>query len=203
MGLKSRVGLLAIVLASILAWSRLEGASPSNAGTTGTPSANGDAGIFTPAHPTALDAVRSFFNWRREAVQPIAFTHTVHLANGLQCDSCHNGTDSGPQASLPGVKFCMSCHMVIAVDRPEIKKVAAYQARGEEIPWVRVYDYDASAHVRFNHAPHIRANVPCETCHGDMTKQTTAKRVVDMNMGYCISCHQQRKASLDCVTCHF
>ena len=69
---------------------------------------------------------------------------------------------------------------VIATDRPEIKKVAAYQARGEDIPWVRVYDYSASAHLKFNHAPHIRAGVDCSNCHGDMTKQTTAERAVNL-----------------------
>jgi len=191
--------LLVIALMGILAWSLIKAASSADAQS----SASGDSEVFSPAHTTALEAVRSFFNWRRAAVQPIAFTHTVHLANGLACDACHSGTDVGPEASLPGVKFCMSCHMVIAVEKPEIKRIAAYQARGEEIPWVRVYDYDAAAHVRFNHGPHIRAEVPCETCHGDMTKQTTAQRVVNMNMGYCNGCHQQRKASVDCVTCHF
>ncbi len=53
----------------------------------------------------------------------------------------------------------MTCHQVIDTNNPEIKKIAAYQARGEDIPWVRVYNYSASAHVRFNHAPHIRAGV--------------------------------------------
>ena len=85
---------------------------------------------------------------------------------------------------------------MIATDRPEIKKIAAYKARGEEIPWVRVYNYSESAHVRFNHAPHIRADVDCATCHGDMTKQTTAERKVNLNMGFCINCHTQ-KAGLD------
>ena len=113
------------------------------------------------------------------------------------------GVDQGPDAAIPSVKFCMSCHLVIAKDRPEIKKVAAYQARGEDIPWVRVYDYSASAHVRFNHAPHIRAGVACSNCHGDMLQQTTAVRAVDLNMGYCLSCHTQRKASIDCTTCHY
>ena len=191
--------LLVIALAATLAWSLVKAAPAAGAQS----SAGGDPEVFTPAHPTVLEAIRSFFNWRHAAVQPIAFTHTVHLANGLECDNCHNGTDVGPEASLPGVKFCMSCHMVIAAEKPEIKKIAAYQARGEEIPWARVYDYNASAHVRFNHGPHIRAEVACATCHGDMTKQTTAQRVVDMNMGYCIGCHQQRKASIECVTCHF
>ncbi len=90
-------------------------------------------------------------------VQPIAYTHTVHLAKGLQCTFCHVGVDQGPEARIPGVTVCMTCHQVIATDRPEIKKIAAYQARGEDIPWVRVYNYSESAHVRFNHAPHIRA----------------------------------------------
>jgi formamidopyrimidine-DNA glycosylase len=162
-----------------------------------------DAEVFTPSHRTVGDSVRDFLQWRRGPVQPIAFAHKVHLANGLECDNCHTGVAVGPQAVTPGVKFCMSCHMVIAADRPEIKKIAAFQARGEEIPWERVYDYSPSAHVRFNHAPHIRAEVPCGTCHGDMTKQTVAQRAVDLNMGYCINCHVQRKASIECSTCHF
>ena len=189
---------MVIALAGTLAWSIVDVVSPADGQSSG-----GNSEIFTPAHPTALEAVRSFFNWRRAVVQPIAYTHTVHLANGLECDTCHNGAAVGQKASLPGVKFCMSCHMVIAVEKPEIRKIAAYEARGEEIPWVRVYDYDASAHVRFNHAPHIRAEVECSMCHGDMTKQTTARRVVDMNMGYCVDCHLQRKASIECVACHF
>jgi hypothetical protein len=149
-------------------------------------------------------AISDFLNRHpAQPVQPIAFPHKVHLARGLQCEACHTGVDQGPDAAIPSVKFCMSCHLVIAKDRPEIKKVAAYQARGEDIPWVRVYDYSASAHVRFNHAPHIRAGVACSNCHGDMLQQTTAVRAVDLNMGYCLSCHTQRKASIDCTTCHY
>jgi len=199
---KSWITVTVLAAACALAWPLVRAANSPGGNATGSAPAEGSE-VFTTAHPTVIDSFRSLLGLRREPVQPIAFTHTVHLANGLECDNCHMGTDSGPQASLPSVKFCMSCHMVIAVDRPEIKKIAAYQARGEEIPWVRVYDYDALAHVRFNHAPHIRAQVACSTCHGDMNKQTTAKRVVDLNMGYCISCHQQRKASVECVTCHY
>ena len=116
-------------------------------------------------------------------MQPIAYTHTVHLAKGLPCTFCHVGVDQGPEARIPGVTVCMSCHSSIATDRPEIKKIAAYKARGEEIPWVRVYNYSASAHVRFNHAPHIRAGVDCAACHGDMTKQTTAERKSEFEHG--------------------
>jgi hypothetical protein len=28
-------------------------------------------------------------------------------------------------------------------------------------------------------------------------------RAVDLNMGYCVNCHREKQASIDCVTCHF
>ena len=150
-----------------------------------------------------LEAVREFFNRRSVPVQPIAYTHKVHLANGMQCTDCHTAVETGPVASIPGVQLCMTCHETMATEKPEIKKVAAFLARGEDIPWQRVYDYPPSAHVKFNHAPHIRASVDCRTCHGDMTQQTVAVRTVNMTMGFCLDCHKQKKASIDCVTCHF
>jgi cytochrome c7-like protein len=201
-GRDSRYPALLILAASTLAWGFVRLARPtpgrSIAGALSTPSP-----VFTLGHSSLSEAIREFFDFRTTPQQPIAFTHKVHLAKGLECTSCHQGVEQGPNAGLPSVKLCMTCHLAVATDRPEIKKVAAYLRRGEEIPWQRVYGYYPSAHVRFNHAPHIRAGVACATCHGDMTKQTVATRTVDLDMGYCLSCHKQRKASVDCTTCHF
>lgn len=196
---------LIVVLICASGWIVME-ALPAGApsGTTDSSPQSQPPGVFTPAHSSVSAAISDFLDRRpSQPVQPIAFPHKVHLAKGLQCQVCHTGVDQGPDAAIPSVKFCMSCHLVIAKDRPEIKKMAAYQARGEDISWVRVYGYSASAHVRFNHAPHIRAGVACSSCHGDMLQQTTAVRAVDLNMGYCLSCHTQRKASIDCTTCHY
>src|SRR6516164_184599 len=165
-------------------------------------SSNSSSG-FTRGHASLWETVREFFDSRSAPQQPIAFTHKVHLAKGIECVGCHQGVEQGPDAELPSVRLCMTCHLAIATDRPEIKKVAAYFQRGEEIPWQRIYGYYPSAHVRFNHAPHIRAGVNCATCHGDMTHQTVAIRAVDLDMGYCLNCHKQKEASVDCVTCHF
>ncbi len=192
-----------MVVASGLAWALLRAVLPAEVGRAPEQSAAPSSTVFTPAHRTALDAVRDFFGRRRTPVQPIAYTHKVHLAKGMQCINCHTGVDTGPDAELPSVKLCMACHQFIAADRPEIRKLAAYFERGEDIPWQRVYNYSQSAHVKFNHAPHIRAGVDCKSCHGDMTQQTVAVRAVDLNMGYCLDCHKQRKASVDCTTCHF
>jgi hypothetical protein len=159
--------------------------------------------VFTPEHPTVSDSIREFFGFRAKPVQPIAYTHKVHLGNGMQCTDCHVGVDQGPDARIPSVNFCMTCHQVIATDKPEIKKLAAYRARGEDIPWQRVYGFQPSAHVKFNHAPHVRAGVDCLVCHGDMRQQTVAERKVNHTMGFCIDCHRQKNVSVDCVTCHF
>jgi cytochrome c7-like protein len=159
--------------------------------------------VFTPAHRDLRSAVDDFFNRRREPVQPVAFTHKVHLSKGMQCTDCHVGVDKGPDARIPSVSFCMTCHQVIATTNPEIVKLAAYQKRGEDIPWQRVYDYSPTQHVKFNHAPHIRAEVDCATCHGDMRQRTVAVRTVNMTMGFCLDCHNQKKVSVDCITCHF
>lgn len=195
--------LLLTVFALAGAWALVK-AVPTSHADKASISAYVTSGVFTPAHPTAALAVKDFLDFHPEhPEQPIAYTHAVHLANGLECVFCHVGVDKGPDAQIPGVAACMTCHVAIDTDKPEIKKIAAYQARGEEIPWVRVYNYSDSAHVKFNHAPHIRAGVSCAMCHGDMTRQTTAERKVNMNMGFCLQCHQQKKVSVDCETCHF
>jgi len=182
---------------SILEW------KPAAQGQSASPSPAPSDEVFTPAHPSVLSAIREYLGIRATPVQPIQFTHKVHLANGLQCTDCHVGVDQGPDARIPSVNFCMTCHRVIATDKPEIQKVAAYFNRGEDIPWQRVYGFEPSAHVKFNHAPHIRAGVDCKECHGDMTTQTVAERKVDHTMGFCIQCHKQHNASIDCVTCHY
>lgn len=163
-----------------------------------------ESGIFTTEHRNISDALKEFFGHRSAPVQPVAYTHKVHLNTvGLQCTFCHAGVDQGPDARIPNVTLCMTCHQVIATDKPEIKKIAAYKASGQEIPWQRVYGFEPSAHVKFNHAPHIRAGVDCAKCHGDLRTMTVAERKVDHTMGFCTECHRQNNASVDCVTCHF
>ena len=137
------------------------------------------------------------------AEQPIAYSHKKHIALGLRCLDCHIMADIGPAATIPSVTKCMLCHAKIATDNPEVKKVAAYAAKGIEIPWVRVYGFEKEALVKFNHAPHFRAQVACATCHGDMTQAETAQKLVTHNMGTCLTCHRQKGASQDCATCHY
>ena len=98
----------------------------------------------------------------------------------------------------------MICHAAIATDRPLIQKITHdYSDKGIDIPWQRVYGFPSTAHVRFNHAPHLRAQVACATCHGPIAQQTVAQRNVNHTMGFCIDCHREKQASNDCLTCHY
>ena len=161
------------------------------------------AAVYTPARATFGQAARDFFNVRPAAHQPIPFPHKTHIAKKAVCTDCHETVEKGPIAGIPSVKTCMICHSQIATDRPLIKEVTSYSEKGIEIPWQRVYGFTHAAHVRFQHAPHIRANVECAACHGDVANQTVAERVVDHTMGFCVGCHRQKGASNDCLTCHY
>ena len=172
-------------------------------GACNAPAPIDQAKVFTPAHRTTGEAAREFFAIRPAAVQPIPFPHKTHIAKKAVCADCHESADKGPIAGIPSVKTCMICHSQIATDKPLIKQVTGYAEKGIEIPWQRVYGFTREAHVRFNHAPHIRASVDCKTCHGDLAAMTVAERAVDHNMGFCVNCHTQKKASNDCLTCHY
>ena len=197
--------LFAAVITAGLAWKLgSEGGFLRSQSTGARPSPAVTSPLFTPAHSSLGEAIRHFFGFRYEPVQPIEYTHKPHIEKlQLQCDYCHQAVARGPRATIPGVRICMSCHEFIATDRPVIQKVAEYYKRGEDIPWQRVYGWNEEAHVRFNHAPHVRAQVQCAICHGDVGQMTVAQRVVDHTMGFCVQCHTARKASNDCLTCHY
>ena len=88
----------------------------------------------------------------------------------------------------------MICHAAIATDKPLIKQITAMSEKGIDLDWQRVYGFTPAGARRFNHAPHIRANVDCATCHGDIAHQTVAQRNVDLNMGFCVNCHREKNA---------
>ena len=158
---------------------------------------------YSPAYSSVSAAAGDFFGVRAKAVQPIEFSHKLHLDKGATCATCHEAAAKGPVAGLPGVKTCMICHESIATASPLIKKVADYNQRKIEIPWQRVYGYPRTSHVRFQHAPHVRAGVDCATCHGDLAQQTVAERRVDLSMNFCVTCHTAKRAPNDCMTCHY
>ena len=142
--------------------------------------------------------------------QPVAFPHTVHVAdNGIQCEFCHRNVTKGEAATVPAVEQCLFCHKNIegatASAQAEISKVRTSFETNQPINWERVHRLPD--HVRFVHEAHIRflteadvssrtssekVQAACSICHGDIAKsvEVKPKRFQSLKMGTCLDCHR-------------
>lgn len=146
----------------------------------------------------------------------IPFSHQVHVEEvGVQCLFCHSDAIRAPQASLPSLDTCMTCHAYVTVDEDAQSQVdqviQAYESQAR-VQWPDVYKQPDF--VYFSHRPHVANGVACQTCHGPVETMTLVEQRVDMNMGFCLNCHQERikqnpempavekERLIDCATCH-
>jgi hypothetical protein len=137
----------------------------------------------------------------RSPIQPISFSHKKHAGdNAIACLFCHRYAPKSTVAGIPAVADCRACHLFISQDAPEIKKLMEYWGKKEPVPWVRVYG--VPDHVYFPHMMHVRAGLACTACHGEVAAMERIIRSVTLKMGWCLDCHKQHKASIDCWTCH-
>jgi hypothetical protein len=133
--------------------------------------------------------------------QPIPYSHKTHLALGLQCQECHPNPEPGDRMTLPAPEKCMTCHTIVAKDKPAIQKLAEFAKSKKAIPWVRVYV--VSGWVYWNHRAHLEAGMKCEMCHGQVSQMDVmAKEIKVTTMEGCIECHRKNDASTGCQYCH-
>ena len=146
------------------------------------------------------------------SVQPIAFPHNLHAGSepgqaNMNCQFCHYSAERSVDAGLPSVATCWGCHQVIpGQNNPqEVAKIQGYVERGESIPWVRIYKI--SDHAHFPHMRHINAGLQCQQCHGEVQTMGVLSERDPVwggdNMGWCVDCHRQNEASVDCAVCHY
>lgn len=143
------------------------------------------------------------------AAQPITFNHDIHVQqNGISCVYCHSGVMRSPTAGIPSVQLCAGCHAPryggIDNGSEDLAALRDIIASGEPILWDRTVYLPRYAH--FAHHVHIKAGVSCETCHGDVGGMVEVYQAQKINMGWCLSCHQQEPNALelmDCAICHY
>jgi hypothetical protein len=134
--------------------------------------------------------------------QPIYFSHRVHAGvKEINCRFCHPYVERSPHAGLPAMQKCFFCHQYIIPNHPQILKEKEHYDQKKPVPWLRIYwvpDF-----VYFNHIPHIKwAGLDCSQCHGEV-QYMDRLRPVNFKMGFCVGCHRQRNAQLDCwLACH-
>lgn len=135
--------------------------------------------------------------------QPIAFNHKKHIDNELECSACHSLFKTSAHAGRPATDTCMLCHETALTDSAEEEKIRQYAARGEQIPWRRLYKLPG--HVYFSHQTHVASGqVECKSCHGGIADSATppSKPEIRLTMSNCINCHKARGANIDCLACH-
>ena len=133
--------------------------------------------------------------------QPIPFSHQVHAGvKDIQCQFCHPYVDRSTFPGIPPVEKCLYCHKYIIPKFPWIQKEHDYFNRGESIPWRKV-NY-IPEFVFFNHERHIRKEIACGECHGEVKNMDRLKEHRFL-MGFCVDCHNAKKANVDCwLACH-
>lgn len=136
--------------------------------------------------------------------EPFTFNHEVMVQEGIQCLYCHADARRSPSAGMPSMQKCMGCHKVIATDNPDVQTLTDYWDRQEPISWQR--HIRLPRFVYFSHQVHVvAAGLNCERCHGDVGQMSEALPVAEINMGWCLDCHQKQpnhQELVDCVVCH-
>jgi hypothetical protein len=134
-------------------------------------------------------------------IQPIAFSHKIHAGDyKISCEYCHLYARRAAVAGIPSIQRCMGCHKITAATQPEVQKLRSYWDRKEPIQWNKATSMPDF--VFFEHWPHVRSGITCQTCHGPVETMEQVKQVRALDMNDCVSCHRQRQVSIDCVICH-
>jgi hypothetical protein len=175
------------------------GGKPSRAQQTATPADSITAPVIAASDSGRLRGPR----------QPIFFRHDIHAGQyKMQCQYCHYSVAVSSEPGIPSVQTCMGCHLVIggrdSSHQAEIKKLRQAWSEKKPVEWVRIHYLPRHAH--FPHQRHIKALGPsaCGTCHGDVQRMSRVFKVNNVDrMGFCITCHVERKVSRDCSVCHY
>ena len=141
--------------------------------------------------------------WAAAPEQPLPFSHKVHSTIAkLACQDCHpTPTKFGADMGIPPSSTCMACHILIAKDKPAIRKLAEMAAGEQAIAWVRVYRL--ADFVFFDHRYHLMNQTKCQDCHGAVAEQdVVTDELGATKMVFCQACHTKMRAAGGCGTCH-
>ena len=141
--------------------------------------------------------------------QPIFFRHDIHAGQfRIQCQYCHYSVGAATEPGIPSMQTCMGCHLAIggtdSTHRAEIRKLRTAWNEKRPVEWIRIHAL--ARHAHFPHMRHIKALGPnaCATCHGDVARMPQVFKVNNVNnMGFCVTCHLERKVNRDCTACHY
>jgi hypothetical protein len=132
----------------------------------------------------------------------MAFSHSVHVEEGLDCGDCHMGIEDSNEPGMPSMAGCMLCHESMEdEDTPPAKRLATlfdeegrYLARSlSRLPEETV----------FSHLRHVTEGaLDCAACHGEIETTDSVLASVEVSMDECMACHTEQSRPNECTTCH-
>jgi predicted CXXCH cytochrome family protein len=136
--------------------------------------------------------------------QPVAFNHRRHTQDlGLGCDFCHRYVRSSAHAGLPDAQTCSICHSARQGTSEEAARVTELISAGDRLRFRKLFRLPA--HVYYTHRRHVAiAGLECQKCHGAIaeTERPPARPLVEVTMDFCLNCHRESEATLNCNACH-
>jgi hypothetical protein len=133
--------------------------------------------------------------------QPLRFSHEVHAGRlNVECLYCHRSAGQSSTAGIPSMQLCMGCHQNLTAETKDTAALVEHWKRKTPVSWVRLQRLPDF--VYFTHERHLAHGFQCTTCHGHVDHMPYTPRAATYEMGWCLSCHQERGASRDCWTCH-
>jgi hypothetical protein len=155
-------------------------------------------------------------------VMNVRFDHALHVrpadsAKGIKgaaqdCTDCHTKIDSAASSAerdIPGHDECTNCHDVEnttpTAPGETVKETCDFcHLRPSVGTSTVIQPIDIpDPNIKFAHQAHVKAKVECTTCHVDVPKKEIATRDDYPTMDRCIDCHQEKKVSTECKTCHY
>jgi hypothetical protein len=137
-----------------------------------------------------------------QPTQPIPFSHKLHAGDRkIPCEFCHAAARRSITSGIPPTNTCMGCHKFVRTDRPNIQWLTEKYQKNEPIEWVKVHDLPDF--VRFTHSRHVNSGLKCQECHGAVETMDVVSQGAPLQMGWCVGCHKDKGAPIDCLTCHY
>lgn len=134
--------------------------------------------------------------------QPIPFSHRLHAGSKeISCFFCHPGATRSSNAGMPPIEKCLLCHNVVASNFPPIHKLRISKKSGKPVKWRRVNVVPDFVH--FSHQIHLSRGFDCGDCHGNVKGMDRVEQAHKLDMNFCVTCHDQQGARVDCITCHY
>ena len=156
---------------------------------------------------------------------PLRFVHDKHLAQEVDCETCHEAAESSVSAAdlliphgFEGEEVCTNCHDLESGEKgepPSGCSTCHFSSYDPKIPKDKPQFKSDEATVKpalmsiprpnlkMNHKAHIDKGIKCVRCHGGLEGIQVATRDNALPvMNTCLECHDGKQAPSECRTCH-